>query len=177
LCVIPSRVPLSFFEGAERRPYRSGWYSAVGRLLTTPHSVAQWLGWPRHGSWRSSAGHDSQARSGVDSPLTWTRVGVSALNAPVGGAGTGAAARDPLERDGNSLEGAFGSRSRRGLARGGASSPQARRNPARGSSDLEPDGSSLEVVTGPRARWIFSEAAPYPSSGAEFRPRVAGPIV
>jgi hypothetical protein len=31
----------------------------------------------------------------------------------------GAAACDALERDGNSLEGAFGSRSRRGLARGG----------------------------------------------------------
>jgi hypothetical protein len=30
------------------------------------------------------AGHDSQARSGVDSPLTWTPAGVSALNAPTG---------------------------------------------------------------------------------------------
>jgi hypothetical protein len=63
----------------------------------------------------------------------------------------GAAARDPLERYGNSLEGAFGSRSRRGLARGWAPSPRARR--------------------------ICTEVAPYPSSGAEFRPRVAGPIV
>jgi hypothetical protein len=71
------------------------------------------------------AGHDSQARSGVDSSLTWTPAGVSALNAPAGGAGMGAAARDALERDGNSLEGVFGSRSRRGLARGGASSPRA----------------------------------------------------
>jgi hypothetical protein len=31
------------------------------------------------------AGHDSQACSGVDSPLTWTPAGVSALNAPAGG--------------------------------------------------------------------------------------------
>jgi hypothetical protein len=47
-----------------------------------PHSVAQRRGVP---------GHDSQARSGVDSPLIWTPAGVSALNAPVGGAGMGAA--------------------------------------------------------------------------------------
>jgi hypothetical protein len=69
-----------------------------------PHSVAQW-----QGVGGAVAGHDSQACSGVDSPLTWTPTGVSALNAPAGGAGMGAAARDTLERDGNSLEGAFGS--------------------------------------------------------------------
>jgi hypothetical protein len=32
-------------------------------------------------------GRDSQARSGVDSSLTWAPANVSALNAPVGGAG------------------------------------------------------------------------------------------
>jgi hypothetical protein len=69
-----------------------------------------------------------------------------------------------LDRDGASREGG-----RPALERGGI--------PLEGRSTLEPDGSSLEVATGPRARWIFSEAAPYPSSGAEFRPRVAGPIV
>jgi hypothetical protein len=42
--------------------------------------------------------------------------GVRALNAPAGGAGMGAAPRDALERDEDSLEGVFGSRSRRGLA-------------------------------------------------------------
>jgi hypothetical protein len=89
-------------------------YSAAGRLLTTPHSVAQW-----QGVGGAVAGHDSQARSGVDSHLTLTLAGVSALNAPAGGACMGAAARDALERDGNSLEGAFGPRSRRGLMRGG----------------------------------------------------------
>jgi hypothetical protein len=51
-------------------------------------------------------------------------------------------ARDALERDGNSLEGALGSQSTRGLARGGASSPQARKSTARGgvrpSSEMEP---------------------------------------
>jgi hypothetical protein len=36
-------------------------------------------------------GHDSQARSGADSPLTWTPTNVSALNAPSGGAGMEAA--------------------------------------------------------------------------------------
>jgi hypothetical protein len=105
-----------------RWPYGSGWYSAAGRLLTMPHNVAQWrvVG-------GAVAGHDSQAHSAVDSPLTRTSAGVSALNAPAGGAGMGVAARDALERDGNSLEGAFGSRSRQCLARGGASSPRARR--------------------------------------------------
>jgi hypothetical protein len=32
-------------------------------------------------------GHDSQARRGTDSPLTWALANVSALNPPVGGAG------------------------------------------------------------------------------------------
>jgi hypothetical protein len=44
LRIVPSRVPSSFFEGAVRWPYESGWYSVVGRLLTSPHSVAQWQG-------------------------------------------------------------------------------------------------------------------------------------
>jgi hypothetical protein len=76
----------------------------------------------------------------------------------------GAAARDALERDGGSLEGASGSRSRRGLARGGRLAP-------------ERDGTSLEGATDPRARRICTGAAPYPSSRAELCPRVAGPIV
>jgi hypothetical protein len=99
------------------------------------------------------AEHDFQARSGMDSPLTWTPAGVSALNAPARGAGMGAVASDTLERDGNSLEGAFGSRSRRGLTRGGASSPRARWSPARGSSD-------------PRARRIPTRGGDRPMSEA-----------
>jgi hypothetical protein len=55
-CVFPSRALPSFFEVAVRQPYGSGWLSATGLLLTMPHSVAQWRGWARHGSWRSSAG-------------------------------------------------------------------------------------------------------------------------
>jgi hypothetical protein len=39
---------------------------------------------------------------------------------------------DPLERDGDSLEGVLDSRPRWGLAREGASSPRARQSPARG---------------------------------------------
>jgi hypothetical protein len=58
----------------------------MGWLLTVPHSVAQ-----RRGVGGAVPGHDSQARSGVDSPLTWTPADVSALNAPVGGAGMEAA--------------------------------------------------------------------------------------
>jgi hypothetical protein len=89
----------------------------------------------------------------------------------------GAVARDALERDGNSLEGAFGSRSRRGLARGG--SPALKRGgvPLQGLPTLERDGSPLEGAIDPRARRICTEAVPYPSSGAEFFPRVARPIV
>jgi hypothetical protein len=159
LCVIPSRVQPSFFEGTGRRPYGSGWYNTAGRLLTMPHSVARWQGVSG-----AVAGHDSKVCSGMGSPLTWTTAGVSALNAPARGAGMEAAALVLLEQDGNSLEGAFGSRSRWGLARGWAPSPRARRSPARGSYN-------------PRARRICTEVAPYPSSGAEFRLRVAGPIV
>jgi hypothetical protein len=123
------------------------------------------------------AGHDSRAHSGVDSPLTRTSAGVSALNALVGGAGMGAAARDALDRDRSSLEGAFGSRSRRGLVRGGRPAPERGGVPLEGRPTLERDGTSLEGASDPRARRICTEAAPYPSSEAEFRPRVAGPIV
>jgi hypothetical protein len=89
-------------------------------------------------------GHDSLARSGVDLPLTWTPAGVSALNAPIGGAGMEAAARDALERDGNSLEGAFGPRSRRGPARGGRPAPERGGVPLGGRPTLERDRTSLE---------------------------------
>jgi hypothetical protein len=71
-----------------------------------PHSVAQWRGWPHQGVGGTAPGRDSQARRGVDSSLTWAPTNVSALNAPVGGAGTEAA-------------GLRGPRARRNLARGG----------------------------------------------------------
>jgi hypothetical protein len=89
----------------------------------------------------------------------------------------GAEARDPLERDRHSLEGAFGSRSRRGLARGGRPALERGTVPLVGHLTLELDGSPLEGAIDPRARRIYTEVAPYPSSGAEFCPRVAGPIV
>jgi hypothetical protein len=57
---------------------------------------------------------------------------------------------NPLERDGASRE--------------------------RGCPAPERDETSLEGVNDPRARRICTEAAPYPSSGAEFYPRVAGPV-
>jgi hypothetical protein len=47
-----------------------------------PHNLAQ-----QRGVSGAVPGHDSQTRSGVDSPLTWTPADVSALNAPAGGAG------------------------------------------------------------------------------------------
>jgi hypothetical protein len=54
-----------------------------------PHSVAQWQGWPHQGVGGTALGRDS--RRGMDSSLTWAPANVSALNAPVGGAGMEAA--------------------------------------------------------------------------------------
>jgi hypothetical protein len=99
-------------------------------------------------------------------------------------------ARDTLERDGSSLEGALGSRSRQDLARGGVQPPSEAEplpwgRPAlerggtspEGRPAFEGGGTSPERATGPRARRSCTGTAPYPSSGAEFRPRVARPIV
>jgi hypothetical protein len=124
------------------------------------HNVAQWrvVG-------GAVAGHDSQAHSGVDSPLTRTSAGVSALNAPAGGAGMGWRPVMP------SSEKETRSRGRLALDRDNAS----REGGIQPSS--EADGSLLEGAIDPRARRICLEAVPYPSSGAEFCPRVAGPIV
>jgi hypothetical protein len=64
-------------------------------------------------------------------------------------------ARDALERDENSLEGALGSRSRRGLTRGG--------RPA-----LERGGVPLEGASEPRARQNFTRGGDWPSSEARL---------
>jgi hypothetical protein len=52
----PSRVPPSSFEGAARQSYESGRHSVTGLTPATPHSTAQWRGWPHRGSWRNSVG-------------------------------------------------------------------------------------------------------------------------
>jgi hypothetical protein len=62
------------------------------------------------------------------------------------------------------------SRGHSALDRGGASRERGRPIPERG-------GVPLEGASDPRARRICTGVAPYPSSGAGFRPRVAGPIV
>jgi hypothetical protein len=69
-------------------------------------------------------------------------------------------ARDRASREGGG---------RPALERGGV--------PLEGRPTLERDGSPLEGAIDPRARRICTEAVPYPSSGAEFCLRVAGPIV
>jgi hypothetical protein len=61
----------------------------------------------------------------------------------------GAAAHDAHERDGNSLEGAFGSRSRRGLSRGGRPAVERGGVPLEGRPPLEQDGSPLEGAIDP----------------------------
>jgi hypothetical protein len=86
-------------------------------------------------------------------------------------------ARDTLKRDGSSLEGALVSRSRRGLTRGGFQPPSEVEPHPRGRPAPERGGTLPEGETGPQARRSCTGTAPYPSNGAEFRPRVARLIV
>jgi hypothetical protein len=58
----PLRVPPSSFEGVARRPYGSGWHNVMELTLALLHSVLQWWGWPHLEGWRTTPGHDSQAR-------------------------------------------------------------------------------------------------------------------
>jgi hypothetical protein len=85
--------------------------------------------------------------------------------------------RSALNRDRTPLEGASSPRARRNPARGGVQPPSEAESRSRGRSAPERGGTSLEGATGPRARRSFTSAAPRPSSEAEFRPRVARPTV
>jgi hypothetical protein len=88
-----SRVPLSSFEGAARRPYESGQHSVTELTPALLHSILQ-CGDGLIGRVGGTAlGYDSQAcqRRGVDSSLTRAPASVRALNAPAGGVGTGVA--------------------------------------------------------------------------------------
>jgi hypothetical protein len=60
---------------------------------------------------------------------------------------------------------------------GGVQPPSEAESRSRGRPTLERDGTSPEGATGPRARRSCTGVAPCPSSGAEFRPTVARPIV
>jgi hypothetical protein len=64
-------------------------------------------------------------------------------------------ARDALERDGNLIKEALGSRSRRGLARGGRPAP-------------ERGGVPLEGASDPRARQNLTRGGDRPTSEAEL---------
>jgi hypothetical protein len=72
--------------------------------------------------------------------------------------------RAALDRDGASCE-------------GGIQPPSEAEPRSRGRPTLERGGTSPEGATGPRARRSCTGEAPHPSSEAEFRPRVAEPIV
>jgi hypothetical protein len=50
------RVSPPSFEGAARRPYGSGWYSAAELTLAILHSAVEWRGWPHKGGLRNSTG-------------------------------------------------------------------------------------------------------------------------
>jgi hypothetical protein len=86
----------------------------------------------------------------MGSSLTWVPANVSALNAPVGGAGAEAASPQ-------------GPRARQNLARGG-------RPP------LEQGGTSLEGVLSPRAGWNLTRGGDQPSSEAEVCPCSVAPL-
>jgi hypothetical protein len=65
----------------------------------------------------------------------------------------------------------------RALYEGGVQPPSSTESRSRGRPTLERDGTSPEGATGPRAGRSCTGATPFPSSGAESRPRVARPIV
>jgi hypothetical protein len=87
-----SRVPLSSFEGAARRSYESGKHSVTELTPALLHSVVQCGDGLTGRVGEAALGYDSQVcqRHGVDSSLTRAPASVRALNAPVGGVGTGA---------------------------------------------------------------------------------------
>jgi hypothetical protein len=60
---------------------------------------------------------------------------------------------------------------------GGVQPPSEAKSRSRGRPTLERDGTSPEGATDPRARRSCTRAASCPLSGAEFRPKVARPIV
>jgi hypothetical protein len=126
---------------------------------------------------KTVSGRDSQVRRGVDSSLTWALAYVSALNSPAGEQVWRRRAREVLERDGTSLEGAFSSRSRQDPARRGIQPPERGGIPLEGRPAPKRGRASPEGATGPRARRSFTSEAPCPSSEAEFGPRLVGPIV
>jgi hypothetical protein len=78
--------------------------------------------------------------------------------------GTRSRGRLALDRDG-------------ALREGGVQPPSEAEPRPRGRPALERGGTSPEGATGLRARRSCTGTALYPSSGAEFRPRVARPIV
>jgi hypothetical protein len=168
----PSRVPPSSFEGAARRPYKSGWHSVAELTLALPHSTVQWQDGLTGRVGGTAPGRDSQAcqRRGVDSSLTLAPASVRALNAPVGGAGMGRRDHEALERGGTSPEGATVPRARRNLTRVGAQpSSEAEPHP-RGRPALEQGGSLLVQCRTPRAKRSSARGWPGRLSGGPLGP-------
>jgi hypothetical protein len=121
-----------------------------GPCRTVSHSGTDGL---TGGVGRTVPGRDSQACRGVDSSLTWVPANVSVLNAPVGEQVWRRWAREVLERDETSLEGAFGSRGRRNLDREGVQPPSEAEPHPRGRPDLERGGVLPVQHRAPRAKW------------------------
>jgi hypothetical protein len=111
---------------------------------------------------------DSQARRGMDSSLTWASTNVSALNPPVGEQVWRRQARDALQRDGNSLEGASSPRARRNPARRGAQPSSEAEPHQRGRPALE-QGEVLPVWhRHPRAKRSSAQGCPGRLSGGSW---------
>jgi hypothetical protein len=87
----PFEGSVVLFRGRGVSAVREWAAQCYGLTPAMPHSAAQWRGWPHRGVGGTALGRDSQVRHGVDSSLTWAPANVSALNAPVRGAGMEAA--------------------------------------------------------------------------------------
>jgi hypothetical protein len=138
------------------QPYESGWHSVAGLTPAMSHSGGDGL---TGGVGGAAPGRDSRAchRRGVDSSLTLAPASVRALNAPIGGVGTGAAS--PWEP-----------RARRSLTRGG-DHPSSETEPRpRGRPALERGRYLLARCCPPRAKRSSARGWPGRLSGGPLGP-------
>jgi hypothetical protein len=126
------------FEGAARKPYKSGRHSLTELTPSLSHNSPRWWGWtPPRELAETAPGHDSQARCGAALPC-------ESIKCPYTRAGAGALVREPRARR-NPLE--------------GGGDPRVRRTPLEGGGDPRARRTSLESGVSPRARRTSLEGA------------------